>query len=118
MKEVKRPVNNHKAYHAHVYFDEHTKELARKLCDASAEIHGLNVGRFHEKLVGPHPCWSCQIIFGAKDFDTYISWLEAHREGLTVFVHPLTGDDLKDHTEYAYWLGRDVELNLQAFEND
>ena len=118
MKEAKRPVNSHKAYHAHVYFDEATKVLAKKLCDSSARDFGLHVGRFHEKLVGPHPSWSCQISFGAKDFDAYISWLEANRESLTVFVHPLTGDDLKDHTVFAYWLGREVALDLTDFEKD
>ena len=117
MNDTKRPVNCHKAYHAHVYFDEETKIAAKKLCDASDKIFHLKVGRFHEKLVGPHPCWSCQITFGTKDFDRYISWLEQNREGLTVFVHALTGDDLKDHTEFAYWLGREVELNLEIFGN-
>lgn len=117
MNEPRRPLNLHKAYHAHVYFDEDTKVLARGLCDASADKFHLKVGRFHEKLVGPHPRWSCQISFGAKDFDDYISWLDRNRGDLTVFVHALTGDDWKDHTDFAYWLGEEVELNLRFFEN-
>jgi DOPA 4,5-dioxygenase len=115
MKKVKRPINVHKVYHAHIYFDEDTKAIAKKLCDASAEKHGLSVGHFHEKLVGPHSRWSCQVTFGAKDFDKYIYWLDANRENLTVFVHGVSGDDLKDHTEFAYWLGMDVDLNLGFF---
>lgn len=115
MNEIKRPVNIHKAYHAHVYFDEGSKLIAKKLCDDSGELFGLKVGRFHEKLVGPHTCWSCQIMFGTKNFDRYISWLDKNRQNLTVFVHGLTGDDLKDHTEFAYWLGHPVELNLAFF---
>lgn len=117
MKQTNRPINAHKAYHAHIYFDEETKALAKKLCDASAEKFALRVGRFHERLIGPHPCWSCQVTFGTKDFDRYIAWLDANREDLTVLVHALTGDDLKDHTEFAYWLGREVELNLSFFDN-
>ncbi len=116
MKEAKRPVNAHKAYHAHVYFNEETKNIAKKLCDASGELFGLKVGRFHEKLVGPHPCWSCQITFGEKDFERYILWLDANRQDLTVLVHGLTGDDLKDHTDYAYWLGKEVDINLDFFD--
>lgn len=115
MTKPKRPVNLHKAYHAHIYFDEQTKLIAKTLCETSAEKFGLRVGRFHEKLVGPHPCWSCQVSFGKREFDAYISWLEAHRDGLTVFVHALTGDELKDHTDYAYWLGEEVQLNLGFF---
>ena len=30
MKKTKRPVNTHKAYHAHIYFDDATKDTARK----------------------------------------------------------------------------------------
>lgn len=117
MSEPQRPVNSHKAYHAHIYFDEQTKAHARALCDTTAERFGLKVGRFHEKLVGPHPCWSCQVTLGARDFDSYIAWLDENRAGLTIFVHPLTGDDIKDHTDYAYWLGDAVELNLAIFDD-
>ena len=116
MSEPRRPVNLHKAYHAHVYFDEKSKEIAHPLCQQAGEKFVLQVGRFHEKLVGPHPCWSCQIIFGSKDFDRFISWLDANRQGLTVFVHALTGNDLQDHTEFAYWLGEPVSLNLEMFQ--
>ena len=116
MKETKKPINVHKAYHAHIYFDEDTKALAKTLCNITAEKFGLRVGRFHEKLVGPHPRWSCQVIFGSKDFESYITWLDMNREELTIFVHALTGDDLKDHTDFAYWLGQEVKLNLSIFE--
>lgn len=117
MIKSKRPINLHKAYHAHIYFNEDTKVLAKKLCDASAEKFNLKVGRFHEKLVGPHPHWSCQVTFGTKEFDSYVAWLDANRASLTIFIHALTGDDLKDHTEFAYWLGQAAVLNLAIFKN-
>lgn len=113
--EAKRPVNAHKAYHAHVYFDSESAQAARGLCEEAGKRFGLAVGRFHEKPVGPHPVWSCQISFGRKDFDAFVPWLDENRNGLTVFLHGLTGDDLKDHTEYAYWLGDSVELKLEMF---
>ena len=118
MSGAKRPTNSHKAYHAHIYFDEDTKAIAKTLCDASADKHGLLVGRIHEKLVGPHPRWSCQVTFGSKDFDEYISWLDSNRAGLTIFVHALTGNDLKDHTDFASWLGPEVALNLDFFDEN
>ena len=115
MSEIKRPINSHKAYHAHVYFDQETKAMANSLCQSAGELFKLRVGRFHEKLVGPHPCWSCQITFGTRDFDRFIPWLDENRQGMTVLVHALTGDDLKDHTEFAYWLGNPVKLDLSLF---
>ena len=117
MNEIKRPVNAHPAYHAHVYFDQDSKDIARRLCDNIAQRFDLAVGRFHEKPVGPHPVGSCQITFNTKHFDEFIPWLDDHRNGLTIFVHGLTGDDFKDHTDYAYWLGQSVKLNLGIFKN-
>lgn len=116
MKTAKRPVNIHKAYHAHVYFDNESKVFARHLCEQAGERFSLRVGRFHDKPVGPHPRWSCQITFGTRDFDAFIPWLDQNRRELTVLVHGLTGDDLRDHTDYAYWLGESVELNLAFFD--
>ncbi len=116
MMEIKRPVNIHKAYHAHVYFDEISKQMAEKLCLDAGEKFGLKVGHFHERLVGPHPCWSCQITFDIRDFESFIPWLEEQRQNLTILVHGLTGNDLQDHTEFAYWLGQPVELNLDMFK--
>ena len=117
MAEIKRPVNIHKGYHAHVYFDSDTLEMASGLCEQARKRFDLKVGRVHQKLVGPHPKWSCQIIFASKHFDKFIPWINENRNGLTIFVHALSGDHLKDHTDFAYWLGDSVELDLSMFED-
>ena len=52
-----------------------------------------------------------------NDFERLIPWLEKKREGLTVLIHALTGDNLLDHTEYAYWLGKEEILNLSIFNS-
>ena len=113
----RRPQNLHAHYHAHVYFDADTEGQARELCAAAGETFGIRVGRVHCRLVGPHPRWSCQLAFDATQFDAVIGWLDEQRNGLTVFVHGVTGDDLIDHTEHAYWLGRPARLNLEVFRN-
>ncbi|MFA7553532.1 MAG: DOPA 4,5-dioxygenase family protein [Spongiibacteraceae bacterium] len=118
MDATKRPVNKHKAYHAHVYFDRDSLQFASGLCAQASELFGLQVGRVHQRLVGPHPRWSCQISFASKHFADFIAWLDNHRNGLTILVHGLTGDDLQDHTEYAYWLGKELELNLALFKRN
>ena len=115
MTEIKRPINIHKNYHAHVYFDSQTLQFASNLCEQAGKLFDLKVGIVHQKPVGPHPKWSCQISFSDKNFDQLIPWLSDNRNGLTVFVHAQTGDDLKDHTDYAYWLGDNVQLNLSIF---
>ena len=115
MTEIKRPINIHKAYHAHVYFEQKTCEFASDLFTEAGKLFGLKVGTVHQKAIGPHPVWSCQIIFSARHFDEFIPWLDENRKNLTVLVHAITSDDLRDHTEFAYWLGDSVELNLSFF---
>jgi aromatic ring-cleaving dioxygenase len=101
-------------YHAHVYFDQETVEQARALRDRIDKEFDYAVGRFHEKNVGPHPRWSFQIAFEPSEFGTLVPWLALNRQGLTVLVHGRSGDDIYDHTELVMWLGKSVELNLDA----
>ena len=115
---VQRPQNLHSKYHAHVYFDdERTTEQARALCEEAARQFDVVMGRVHQKLVGPHPHWSCQLAFDSAQFDRLIPWLDVHRNGLNVLVHPSTGDSLADHTTHASWLGEPSELNLARFRS-
>ena len=54
-----------KGYHAHIYFDASTIEQARTLCEDAAKLFPLRMGRVHERPVGPHPDWSCQLAFAS-----------------------------------------------------
>ena len=112
---IKRPKNVYQHYHAHVYFGPGQVEQARALCSSAAELFDVRMGRVHERPVGPHPEWSCQLTFDTDTFDRVIPWLEAHRDGLDVFVHGQTGDDLADHTTHATWLGQEHVLKLDMF---
>jgi aromatic ring-cleaving dioxygenase len=113
---IPRPRNAFAKYHAHVYFGEGTTEQARQLCQKAASLFGVEMGRVHEKLVGPHPHWSCQLAFDSMQFDKLIPWLEENRSGLNVLVHARTGNSLEDHTTHASWLGEPTKLNLGMFE--
>ena len=113
---IQRPQNLHPHYHAHVYFDEKTTEQARELCQTAATRFGVTMGRVHQKLVGPHPHWSCQLAFDSKQFNALIPWLETNRNGLNVLVHAQTGNNIEDHTTHASWLGEPATLNLSHFE--
>jgi len=115
MDGPKRPLKLHEAYHAHVYFDEQTREFATTVCEEASRQFGATMGRVHTTPVGPHPVWSCQLAFSIDAFDALIPWLDAHRGQLTVLVHGLSGDDLKDHTDHAYWLGAPMPLDVSIF---
>lgn len=101
-------------FHAHVYFDSETAARARRLCESARDRFGVTMGRMHERPVGPHPMWSCQLAFPPEKFGDVVPWLALNRRGLTVFIHPDTGDDIPDHTDRAMWMGAMMELNLDA----
>ncbi|MBV6624588.1 MAG: DOPA 4,5-dioxygenase family protein [Rivularia sp. (in: Bacteria)] len=105
-----------KGYHAHVYFDESSCEQATALCEEAGKQFSVKVGRVHRKPVGPHPSWSCQLAFELDESAILLSWLALNRKGLTILIHPLTGNDLKDHTDYASWMGNPQVLNLDALK--
>ena len=48
-------------YHAHVYFNAASLGRAKALCERAAATFVVKMGRVHEKPVGPHPDWSCQL---------------------------------------------------------
>ncbi len=104
------------SWHAHVYFAADTVDAARALRDVVAAQLGDRValGRFHERPVGPHPCWSYQIAFAPAQFADVVGWLALNHRGLDVLVHPNTGDELRDHRDCALWLGRSHALDLKA----
>jgi aromatic ring-cleaving dioxygenase len=112
-----RPRNVHARYHAHVYFDERSEDQAKALCERAAVLFGVVMGRMHRRPVGPHPRWSCQLAFDSVQFDSLVPWLEANRDGLTILVHGVTGNDLEDHTTHAAWLGEPVRLELGMFRH-
>ena len=104
------------SWHAHVYFDAASRQAAWALREVIAEeLAGLiEIGRFHERPVGPHPMWSYQLAFVPDQFAAVVGWLALNHAALDVFVHPNTGDELRDHRDCALWLGHSHTLNLQA----
>lgn len=104
------------SWHAHVYFDAASRDSAWSLRQViAAELaHRTTLGRFHERPVGPHPMWSYQLEIAPAHFAHVIAWLALNRGGLDVFVHPNTGDALRDHRDCPLWLGRSHALNLAA----
>ena len=107
-------MTNATGYHAHVYFDGQSIGQARSLCELARDTFDIEMGRVHEKYVGPHPRWSCQLAFPPEKFGELVPWLALNRDGLTIFIHAETGDVIADHTEHALWMGELLPLDLDA----
>ena len=71
------------SWHAHVYFDATSREAAWALRGAAdAALAGqVQMGRFHEKPVGPHPMWSYQLAFPPAHFAAMLGWLTLSASG-------------------------------------
>lgn len=102
-------------FHAHIYYDETTIEEAKKLVEKAQSLDYVEVGRMHERPVGPHPMWSCQLLCKTSDIGRLIPWLMLNRDELVIFIHPVSGNDLDDHTKHIMFLGDPVKLNTEMF---
>ena len=68
-----------KDWHAHVYFDAATRDTAWALRERIEKSFDINMGRFHEKPVGPHPMFSYQVTVSNEQFTKAMSTLRTLR---------------------------------------
>src|SRR4051812_48090212 len=104
-------------YHAHIYYTAAERPAAEALRETFIRHIGVDggwrvafVGRAMDQGVGPHPQPQYEIHFHAPSLGDVIANIEA--SGLRALVHPLTDDDLADHTSLGRWIGEPLDLDL------
>ncbi len=107
-----------RGYHAHVYYDEASRGAAERLRERLAERFEVELGRWHDRPIGPHPRWSYQVAFAPEVFAEIVPFLMLNRDGLIIFLHPDTGEDVPDHRDHPLWMGQSLEVDLAALERD
>jgi DOPA 4,5-dioxygenase len=105
-----------KYYHFHLYYPVTNIEEASALREKISSEFDFEVGRLWDKPVGPHPIGSCQVSVPTGRFEEALTWCLANRGGVDFFIHPVTGDDLADHSDHALWLGKSYELKIDGFK--
>ena len=101
-------------FDAHVYYDANSRQLAEAFRNqALTHFQGqpVFVGALIDKNVGPHPTPMFEINFPIERFGDVVFWLLQNRNGLTTLVHQVTGDDPKDHSQGAIWMGTPLKLD-------
>lgn len=108
----------------HVYYDESTKNEATDLrenllvaFEEQAKEGTIIVKKLpNDTAIGPHyfPFWEVDVA-RVDIFAKLISWFLIHHGNISVLIHPQTGDDLKDHTTHALWLGDKKDLKTHIF---
>jgi aromatic ring-cleaving dioxygenase len=108
-------------YHAHIYYMPEQRAAAFALhgrLNAMKESNEIDrllyVGQLRDRKVGPHPIPQFEIHFTKEVLAKILRVIEA--SGLRSLVHPLTNDDLADHTTLAHWIGTPVELDLSTLD--
>ena len=107
------------AYHVHIYFEkgaaseknalDTVQKLSEKFPDAVLDAH--RVGR-----VGPHTELNIGVTITAESFGEVVGFLQMNNKGLSILIHPRTGDELLDHGDAALWLGKPVPFNQKFFD--
>jgi aromatic ring-cleaving dioxygenase len=108
-------VNRDAPFHAHIYYSAEERSAAAALREgfaAAPEI--LFVGRMMDRPVGPHPVSQFEMHFRESALAAVVAMIEA--SGLTALVHPLTDDDLADHTNLARWIGEPIDLDVSVLD--
>lgn len=109
-----------KGYHAHVYYNSPAeREIAARIRDAVEDQFDVEMGRWRDEPVGPHPAPMYQIAFAPELLPQLLPWLMSVSASLSILVHARTGQsDLLDHTAGAVWLGPQLELNTAFFGDE
>lgn len=102
-------------YHAHIYYDSDERRAAEDLRERFGRDPAiLFVGEMTDAGVGPHPIAQYEVHFLAESIPAVTAAIEATK--LRALVHPLTEDDLADHTTLAHWIGEPVELDVTVLD--
>lgn len=108
-------------WHAHVYFDASCRAEAEALREQFSTLTAPGstppirfVGRMVTGPVGPHPIPQFEIHFDEPARAGVIALIE--QTGLRALVHPLTDDDLADHTTLGQWIGEPLDLDLSVLD--
>lgn len=108
-------------YHAHIYYDAATRPRAedarrglREAMVSGGRPRLCFVGSMRDAPAGPHPLPQFEIHF-TRDALAEVRAFIAER-GLRALIHPLTDDDLADHTTLAEWMGEPLALDTATLD--
>ena len=107
-----------KEYHFHVYWNLEDFDLALNLHDLIEKENreGAMVAkilRINKGPIGPHPLPSYEVWVPIEYFSIAYSFFLLNRPPkLSVLIHPLTREEIRDHTERATFLGKSYPLDL------
>ena len=108
-------------FHAHIYYSTDERAVAEALraefeqrLSTEGDRRLIFVGAMTDRAVGPHPIPQYEIHFLESSLSSVMAAIE--ESGLRALVHPLTDDDVADHTSLAQWIGEPIDLDLTVLD--
>lgn len=102
-------------YHAHIYWQNEDQRRSALMLRQPLQELGCQLGRIWDEPIGPHPYSMYQVNYNSNIAEEVEQLLAGTK--LDILLHEDTGDDVRDHTEGARWLGNKLKLDLEWLEN-
>jgi DOPA 4,5-dioxygenase len=103
-------------FHAHVYYTAGTRAAAAALREALERLAGgrLTIYTLSDGPRGPHVAPMFGVDIPRADLAEVLAYLMLNHGGLSVLVHPVTENEVLDHSHHALWLGQPQPLDLSV----
>ena len=101
-------------FHAHVYYTSETRASAAALRERMATLSGgrLELSTLSDGLRGPHASLMFGVDIPRADLPEVLGFLMLNHGPHAVLVHPVTDNEVMDHSHHALWLGQPQPLDL------
>jgi aromatic ring-cleaving dioxygenase len=113
------PIDFRRHFDAHIYYSFTTRsqaEILRNKAVQRFQSQAVFIGPLIDELIGPHPQPMFEINYSKEFYTEMLIWFNEERENLNILIHPVTGDDPKDHFEKALWLGEPQPLDASKLD--
>ena len=67
---------------------------------------------------GPFTTAQYSFFIPPSRYEATVAWTMKHRRGLDILVHPNSGCENEDHTDWALWAGNKWEVDVSKFSCD
>jgi len=122
------------SYHIHILFLQHNNDSVAKALELRQEYISAFQPKphckdlFHNDYMcmfeveydpaGPFVIGQWAVYLLPEHFDKSVKWIMQRRGNFDTLVHPNSGYELEDHTDWALWGGRMWPIDPTAFHGD
>ncbi|MCI5059461.1 MAG: DOPA 4,5-dioxygenase family protein [Alphaproteobacteria bacterium] len=106
-------------HHIHIYHEPETdsKETAQQVADKlSALFKGYVIKTSSGEASGPHLKPNFLVHVQPEILGEVVSWLQFNHQGLSIAIHPKTGNGLTDHRDHSIWFGKQIGYSTEFME--